>query len=165
MSETAETTILEIEEKDREWIRAIMAGTWGSSIIISRGKKHLADRYPGFIAKRNNRNCGFAVYEIIEGQCELVAMRSLMEGEGIGTLLLKAVEEKALQKRCRRLWLVTTNDNIPALEFYGKRGFRQVAVHKDAVTGYRKLKPEIPLYGHGGIPIRDEIELEIDLGR
>jgi hypothetical protein len=34
----------------------------------------------------------------------------------------------------------------------------------DAETEYRKhLKPEIPLLGDYGIPIRDELELELDL--
>ena len=50
-----------------------------------------------------------------------------------------------------------------ALGFYQKRGFRLVAVHPGAVNESRKLKPEIPLIGNDGIPIRDEIELEIVL--
>jgi hypothetical protein len=33
----------------------------------------------------------------------------------------------------------------------------------NAVQQSRKLKPEIPVAGHDGIPIRDEIELEIRL--
>ena len=35
-----------------------------------------------------------------------------------------------------------------------------VAVYPDAVENSRQLKPEIPLVGNDGIPIRDEIELE-----
>jgi len=35
-----------------------------------------------------------------------------------------------------------------------------VAVHRDAVSDSRRLKPEIPQVGEHGIPIRDEIELE-----
>lgn len=65
---------------------------------------------------------------------------------------------------CRRLWLVTSNDNFPALRLYQKRGFRLVAVYPNAFTEYRKLKPSIPIYGIDSIPIRDEIELEMWLG-
>jgi len=36
-------------------------------------------------------------------------------------------------------------------------------VHRDAVAAARALKPEIPLIGDDGIPIRDEIELELTL--
>ena len=64
---------------------------------------------------------------------------------------------------CRRLWLITTNDNLAALRFYQRRGFELVAVHRRAVAAARRLKPEIPLVGAHGIPIRDEIELEMAL--
>ena len=55
----------------------------------------------------------------------------------------------------------TTNDNLNALRFYQKRGFVLVAVHRNAMEQARKLKPEIPLIGNDGIPLRDEIELEM----
>jgi hypothetical protein len=40
---------------------------------------------------------------------------------------------------------------------------RLVAVHREALERSRKLKPEIPLIGLGGEPIRDEIEFEYRL--
>jgi hypothetical protein len=55
----------------------------------------------------------------------------------------------------------TTNDNLNALRFYQKRGFVLVSVHRNAVIKSRQLKPEIPLTGNDGIPLRDEIELEM----
>jgi ribosomal protein S18 acetylase RimI-like enzyme len=33
----------------------------------------------------------------------------------------------------RRLWLITTNDNMQALHLYRKRGFQLVAVHVNAL--------------------------------
>jgi hypothetical protein len=59
--------------------------------------------------------------------------------------------------------LITTNDNTAALRFWQKRGFKLLRVHRNAVEKSRKLKPEIPLTGNDGIPIRDEIELEMML--
>jgi hypothetical protein len=59
------------------------------------------------------------------------------------------------------VWLVTTNDNLDALRFYQRRGLRLVAVHAGAVDEARRLKPEIARVGEYGIPIRDEIELEL----
>jgi GNAT superfamily N-acetyltransferase len=73
------------------------------------------------------------------------------------------VAESARAAGCRRLWLITTNDNLPALRFYQKRGFVLVRLHRGAVAGSRRLKPEIPLTGSEGIPIRDELELELEL--
>jgi len=102
-------------------------------------------------------------FQITGDACEIVTLDSLIEDRGIGTGLIEAVSTAASAVGCRRLWLITTNDNLHALGFYQKRGFRLAAVHPGAVDAARKLKPEIPLIGNDGIPIRDEIELEIVL--
>ena len=81
----------------------------------------------------------------------------------IPSFLINAVREAALSAACHRVWLITTNDNIQALRFYQRRGFELVAVHRDAIKESRKLKPEIPEVGMHGIPLRDEIELELKL--
>jgi hypothetical protein len=54
---------------------------------------------------------------------------------------------------------------VDALRFYQRRGFRLAALHSGAVDHSRaQLKPEIPDVGSHGIPLRDELELELDLG-
>ena len=93
----------------------------------------------------------------------MVTFNSTVEGQGIGTALLEAVKLAAVEAGCNRLWVITTNDNWPALRYYQKRGFRLRAVYPDALDHSRKLKPEIPLFGLEGIPLRDEIELEMRL--
>ncbi len=57
----------------------------------------------------------------------------------------------------------TTNDNLCALHFYQKRGFRLVTVHRNALDAARQLKPRIPLIGNDQFPLHDEIELEMML--
>lgn len=81
----------------------------------------------------------------------------------MGTALMKAVESVAREAGCASIRLVTTNDNLKALHFYQRRGYVLVALHRDAVTRSRALKPEIPTTGNDDIPIRDEIELELIL--
>jgi GNAT superfamily N-acetyltransferase len=76
---------------------------------------------------------------------------------------MNAVVDEARKQNCERVFLATTNDNLHALRFYQKRGFELVAVHRGAVNESRKIKPGIPLIGNDGIPIRDEIELEMNL--
>ena len=94
------------------------------------------------------------------GECELAFIGSLEPHRGIGTALLNALRGEVAD--CARIWLVTTNDNLEALRFYQRRGFHLIAIHPDAVTETRKsLKPEIPLVGSFGIPMRDEIQLEL----
>ena len=76
--------------------------------------------------------------------------------------LLSAVQDIAREAGCARLWLVTTNDNVEALRFYQRRGFRLTALRPGAVDSSREsLKPEIPSSGFFGIPLRDELELEL----
>ena len=108
-------------------------------------------------------NAGLATYRIEGEDCEIATLDSVSEGKGVGSALIEAVKDKACAAGCKRLWLVTTNDNTPALRFYQKRGFRLVAVHANALERSRRLKPQIPLIGQDGIPLRDEIELELAL--
>jgi hypothetical protein len=61
-----------------------------------------------------------------------------------------------------RVWVTTTNDNVHAIGWYERRGFRVVAVHEGAVDRARAtLKPSIPLVGAGDVEIHDEVELEL----
>jgi GNAT superfamily N-acetyltransferase len=148
---------------DRDWVARHVAGHWGAETVVAHGMLYHAAELPGFVALQNDEVAGLVIFHIEDGACEIVTLDSLIEGRGIGTALILAVKAAAIAAGCRRLWLITTNDNLHALGFYQKRGFRLVAVHPGAVDAARKLKPEIPLIGNDGIPIRDEIELEIVL--
>jgi hypothetical protein len=64
------------------------------------------------------------------------------------------------RKGGRECGWITTNDNTPALRFFQRLGFRLVAMHREAVTQSRRLKPCIAATGVDGIAIRDELELE-----
>ena len=73
---------------------------------------------------------------------------------------MDAVRTRALDAGCGLLWVVTTNDNVDALRFYQRRGFRLARLRPGAVDESREtVKPEIPAIGDHGIPLRDEIEL------
>jgi GNAT superfamily N-acetyltransferase len=118
----------------------------------------------GFIAEDERAEpIGLATFVIDNTACELVTLDSVRRGEGVGSALIAAVAREGRKQGCSRLWCVTTNDNLPALEFYQKKGFRITAVHPGAVDRARILKPSIPLWGIESIPIRDEIELEMRL--
>lgn len=149
--------------EDMNWIIPYMKENWGSERIVSRGRIHDAKELPGFIAFQNEKPAGIVLYEIKNGECEIVLLESFVEKIGIGSSLIEHVKHEAAAQGCKRLWLITTNDNLAAIRFYQLRGFALVAVYPDAVHEARKLKPEIPLTGIDGIPIRDEIELEFVL--
>ena len=152
-----------VSAADRAWRSALLEKEWGATWVVSRGRLHRADELPGFIGVRGAEHIGLVTYRIEAGECEIVSLNSLVESIGVGSQLIAAVKDVAVAARCKRLWLITTNDNTHALRFYQRRGFTIAAVHVNAIAESRKLKPMISLFGIDGIPIRDEIELEIIL--
>jgi len=151
-------------EKDKEWIKKFLRKRWGSEKIVSRGKVYYPSELSGFVAVKDKKYLGLVTYNVVKNECQITSLNSLKKRGGVGTALAEKVKKVAKKLNCKRLWLTTTNDNIDALRFYQKRGFSLKAVYPDAVTYARKkLKPEIPLIGDHGIPIRDEIELEFKL--
>ncbi|MGD0779504.1 MAG: GNAT family N-acetyltransferase [Dehalococcoidales bacterium] len=152
-----------LNEGDRTWAADLLKEWWAGPKVISRGKVHYPDKYPGFIALVEGKPAGLVTYNIAGKDCEIVTMNSLVEKIGIGSALIDAVKKAAIAAGCHRVWLITTNDNTAALRFYQKYGLKLVTVHRNAVEQSRRLKADIPLTGNDGIEIRDEIELEMIL--
>jgi ribosomal protein S18 acetylase RimI-like enzyme len=150
-------------DSDREWVTSLLKEWWAGPLVVTRGQVHRADELPGFVAILEDKLAGLITYHSDGDECEIVTMNSLAEGRGIGSALIDAVKNIAASAGCKRLWLITTNDNTAALRFYQKIGFRIAAIRCNAVEESRRLKPEIPLTGNDGIPIRDEIEMEMFL--
>jgi N-acetylglutamate synthase-like GNAT family acetyltransferase len=104
---------------------------------------------------------GVATYVVDGDACELLTLHARQRFTGVGTALVEAVVTAAREAGSRRLWVVTTNDNVDALRFYQRRGFRLTQLRPGAVDESRaRLKPEIPLVGAHGIRLTDELELE-----
>jgi GNAT superfamily N-acetyltransferase len=152
-----------VEETDRGLGGRDADPALGEPYIVSRGRPHAAAGLAGMLAEIDGEALSLATYRIEGDEVEVITMDALVEGRGIGTALLEAVAERAVAEGCRRLWLVTTNDNLDALRFYQRRGLRLVAVHRGAVDQARLIKPQIPEVGALGIAVHDEIELELDL--
>jgi GNAT superfamily N-acetyltransferase len=120
--------------------------------------------HPALVAWSGDELAGVATYVITGDACELLTLHARTQLDGVGSALLAAVRGIARQSGCTRLWVVTTNDNVDALRFYQRRGFRLAHLRAGAVDESRAtLKPEIPTTGSHGIPLRDELELELDL--
>ena len=155
--------IVTLTPNHRGWATTLVREHWGSEKVVTRGKIHDTSRLPGFVALVGDEPVGLVTYRVDGQHCEIVSLDSLMQGIGIGSALVAAVAEEVRKLGCLRLWLITTNDNLDAIHFYQKRGFHLVAVHRGALEETRRLKPALPLTGIDGIPLRDEIELEISL--
>lgn len=147
--------IQEIDDGTREAALEI-----SGRIIVSRGVVHRLSELPGYCAVIGGTVQAAIYYHCEAGECEIVSLDSKCENAGAGSRLIQLVLEEAARRACARVWLITSNDNSRAIRFYQKRGFDMTAVHRDAITEARKLKPSIPLTGYDGIPVRHEVEFE-----
>lgn len=161
----ADLSVRPIESRDLGWVREELHRNWRATQISSRGKWFDADSLPGFVAEAGGSRIGLVTHTapVRGGECEVVTLSCSEPGRGAGSLLLRACERVAREGGCSRLFLTTTNDNLHALGFYQRRGWRVVALHRGAMDEARRIKPEIPLVGMNGIPMHDEIELELRL--
>lgn len=152
--------IREIDEGMRKEVEYLIKENWNSSVMISKGQIHHVDKLPGYVMMEDDRIIGLITYNIKDNECEIVSLDSWIENKGIGSRLLSRVIEKGEELGCSRLWLITTNDNTRAIKFYQKKGLNVSGIYLNSVVKARKIKPEIPLFGHDGIPILHEIEFE-----
>ncbi len=148
---------------DAPWVAGMTREYWGSEMVVAHGAVFYPAQLPGYVAERAGAPQGWLTYHQSGEACEIVTLASLQEGQGVASALIEAVREGARAAGCRRLWLITTNDNTHALRFYQRRGFRLAALRPNAIAASRRIKPEIPLIGEDDIPIRDELELEMDI--
>ena len=148
---------------DLPHLRQFWIDHWGGEEMIARGKIYRPEQLDGFVVEDENEWIGLLTFVVEDNECEVTSLDSLREGQGVGSMLIDKAIEEARDQKCKRLFLITTNDNLNALGFYQKRGFEIVTIYRGAINESRKLKPGISLIGYNNIPLRDEIELEIVL--
>jgi GNAT superfamily N-acetyltransferase len=153
--------IKELTADRKQWVDEFIANRWSAETIVVHGTVYRPAELPGFVACIGETPVGLITYTLNDTECELVSLDSLRPRLGIGYALMDAVLATAWQAGCRRVWFVTTNDNTLAMRFYQRYGFSFSAIRRNAVADSRLLKPSIPLLGEDGIPIRDEIEMEL----
>ena len=154
------STLSRLSSSDLPRMRQFWIEHWGGEEMVTRGNVYRPEQLEGFVVEEEGEWIGLVTFFIKDGECEVTSLDSLREGHGIGSKLIEQAVEESRARGCRRLFLITTNDNLNALGFYQKRGFEMVNIYRGAVNESRKIKPSIPLVGYNNIPLRDEIELE-----
>lgn len=154
---------INISEKNRDMVNEFLIREWYSTNVVVRGRANDLSTADGFIAMEQDELKGLVTYLLYDDVCEIMSLNSLEERRGIGTKLIHQVVEVAKQRHCSKVVLITTNDNLNAIGFYQKRGFDLARIYHNAMEESRKLKPEIPLFGEHGIPLKHELEFEMQL--
>jgi GNAT superfamily N-acetyltransferase len=148
------------QHDDQVWIEGLLGERWGGSCVVVHDRIFEPAALPALVA---DQHAGLVTYTVRGDLAEIVTLDAIVPRQGVGTALVKRLVDLLSQRGCRTLCLTTTNDNLDALRFYQRCGFRLAEIRIDAVQRSRKLKPTIPLIGRYGIPIRDEIDLRRDL--
>ena len=149
-----------ITDKTRKLVNQFLIENWYSTDMSIKGEIIDGTKLDGFLLQEDNKIIGLVTYTFFGEICEIVTLDSKRENIGIGTALLKEIEKVAIDSNCKKMRLITTNDNLRALQFYQKRGYCLTKLYPDAMNKVRKIKPNVPLLGDNDIPLRDEIELE-----
>ena len=153
--------IRKIDQKNRKQIDDFIIRQWYTMRMVVRGESIDLGSADGFYFCDGNEITGLITYRLTGKEAEILSLDSLRERQGIGSALVNEVTEAAKKAGAERIRLITTNDNLPALRFYQKRGFDMVRIYRNALDRAREIKPEIPLIGMDGIPLKHEIELEM----
>jgi ribosomal protein S18 acetylase RimI-like enzyme len=154
-------TIRQSLPQDSIYIKDLMEKHWGGEPLVIRGKNYFPSTLPGLIAHQDSKVAGFLFYEIQNSECEIVVLEVFDKFKGLGTALINQLRDIAKKNNCTKLHLMTTNDNMDALRFYQRRGFHICGIHINSIEISRRMKPAIGMTGDHGIPLRDEIDLEM----
>lgn len=151
----------EVQDADRADVAQFIERLWGSPVIVSAGQVYRPHEERGILERRNGRIVGLLTYRLDGNEIQALTLNSTIGGERIGTSLLLELIEMARRCGHTRVWLTTTNDNMRAIGLYQRLGFRIIAVNVGAADDARRIKPQIPEVGESGIPIHDEIVMEL----
>ena len=154
---------IEISDKNRKIVNDFIINQWYSTKIIVRGKEIDISTADGIMVEENDEIKGLVTYILNHEICEIMSLDSLEQSKGIGTTLVHYVVDLAKKEKCKKIVVITTKDNINAIRFYQRRGFDMFQIYHNALEISRKRKPEIPLIGDHNIPLRHEIEFQMNL--
>lgn len=140
--------------------RDALVRAWDSTTVARKGVLIDAGALPGFVAEVDDQLAGLVTYARRGDELEVVTLSVVEEGRGTGRALMDVVAACADDLGVRRIWLITTNDNVRAVAFYQRWGMDLVALIRDGVAASRLVKPSIPLVS-GGIAVKHELEFEL----
>ncbi len=147
--------------EDASWITE-ESKALGGPVVACNGSLVDLRAHPARIAVRDGARAGFAVHAK-GSQVELLAIRALIPGQGVGTALVEDLVAIAKDEGARSIAVETTNDNLDALRFYQRRGFHLTDCRIGGFADVRRLKGldrDVPYLGVGGVEIRDIFRLE-----
>jgi len=156
--------IQKLTEADRPEVKDFINEQWHAPHISIKGQLYYPHQSEGYIIRRDDKIAGLVTFRGDGDSIQMLTLNNTKPGTGLGYKLVLQVIDEARKRNADRVWLTTTNDNLKAIGFYQRLGFRLEALYRGAIDQARKtIKKEIPEYGFNGLPIHDEIEMVLTL--
>ncbi len=150
--------VREATARDRAAARELFQQDFGRTNIVAFGEVMDMDHMPALVAVMHDELSGALAYRPLGDALHIVALATdpMWQRSGVGGYLVADAELLARRLNLHRLVVCTTNDNLPALYFYQRRGYRLTDLVPDSVIHHTQKE----VAGFAGIPTRDEIRLE-----
>jgi GNAT superfamily N-acetyltransferase len=142
---------------DRHDIEAICDQAWGETEIDTFGRTFDVLECDNLVAIADDGFAGLISLAIDRGELAIVLLTVYprYQGSGVGAALVDAAVEEARARQLPFVKVAATNDDIPALYFYQRRGFvLYELVAGEMVDHHGEVVP-----GFARIPVRDELRL------
>ena len=159
----APVIVRESQVTDQPLVFDMLVRDFGHTTIVDFGEQLALEHVSAIalIAEMKGELAGVLAYRMRPEALHIVALATdpLWQRSGVGSQLVQEAEQLARRKGFGRVAVGTTNDNLPSLYFYQRRGY----VIDECVPRALLINgnPESP--GFGGIPMRDEIRLHKSL--
>lgn len=101
-----------ITDLNRDVVNAFIKQHWYTMTMIIRGIEIDMTKVEGFYFREGKSVIGLVTYLVYDNIFEIISLDSLRENQGIGSELLKFAVDEANKRGCRKVVLITTNDNI-----------------------------------------------------
>jgi ribosomal protein S18 acetylase RimI-like enzyme len=150
--------VREATDRDRAAARALFQQDFGRTQIVAFGEVMDIDQMPALVAIMRDEPSGALSYRLLGDALHIVALATdpMWQRSGVGGHLIAEAELLARRLNLEKLLVCTTNDNLPALYFYQRRGYRLT----ELVPGSLIRHTHQEVAGFAGIPARDEVRLE-----
>jgi ribosomal protein S18 acetylase RimI-like enzyme len=132
---------------------------FGRKLLIANGEPVTLDDAPALVAVNDDDEiAGALAWRHFDDAFHVLALATdpLWQRAGIGGHLVAEAELLARRQQQPRMIVTISNDNLPALYFYQRRGYRIAGIIRDSMKAYARDHEAV---GFAGIPIVDEIQL------
>lgn len=150
--------VREATAADRPGMLTLFERDFGRTGVVTFGDELRLETLPAVVADSEGELAGALAYVERQDALHIIALATdpSWQRSGVGGHLVAEAELIARNKGLERVVVATTNDNLPSLYFYQRKGYGITQVITNSMGAGDGRAPAV---GFGGIPVRDQIHL------